>query len=79
VIADIPPRRLLFGSDYPIPMSDLAYKKRLSFIVWLRSVWRSLTQKNLLDKNYYQLQDMGFDPSVFSNAVGLFAGIRRTL
>jgi len=79
VIADIPPRRLLFGSDYPIPMSDLAYKKRLSFIVWLRSVWRSLTQKNLLDKNYYQLQDMGFDPSVFSNAVGPFAGIRRTL
>ncbi|MGD0781441.1 MAG: amidohydrolase family protein [Candidatus Aminicenantales bacterium] len=79
VIADIPPHRLLFGSDYPIPMSDLAYKEKLSFPVWLRRFWRSLTQKNLLDKNYLLLQDMGFDPSVFSNAVGLFAGIRRTL
>ncbi len=79
LIADIPPHRLLFGSDYPIPMSGLAYKEKLSLLVWLRRFWRSLTQKNLLDKNYLLLQDMGFDPSVFSNAVGLFAGIRRTL
>jgi len=79
VIADIPPQRLLFGSDYPIPMSDLAYKKKLTLIDWLRRFWRSLTQKNLLDKNYFLLQDMGFDPAVFSNAVGLFAGIKRTL
>jgi predicted TIM-barrel fold metal-dependent hydrolase len=79
VITDIPPHRLLFGSDYPIPMSDLAYKKRLSLIVWLRSLRRSLTQKNLLDKNYFLLQDMGFDPAVFTNAAGLFAAIRRTL
>jgi predicted TIM-barrel fold metal-dependent hydrolase len=52
VIADIPPHRLLFGSDYPIPMSGLAFKKKLTLLVWLRRLARSLTEKNLLDKNY---------------------------
>ena len=77
VLADIPPQRLLFASDYPIPMFDWAYKNKLGPALRLRRLWRSLTEKNLLDKNYYLIQDMGFDPRVFTNAVELFSAIRR--
>jgi len=73
VLKNIPARRLLFGSDYPIPMSDLAYKKKLYPWDWLKYFWRSFKEPNLLDKNYYQIQDMGFDPIVFTNANKLFS------
>jgi predicted TIM-barrel fold metal-dependent hydrolase len=77
VLQNIPARRMLFGSDYPIPMSDLAYKKDLSFWDWLQRFFRSLFEPNLLDKNYYLLQDMGFDALVFTNVNDVFSKIIR--
>jgi predicted TIM-barrel fold metal-dependent hydrolase len=77
VLQDIPAQRMLFGSDYPIPMSDLAYKKELHFWHWIQKFFRSLFERNLLDKNYYLLQDMGFDASVFTKANDVFSNIIR--
>jgi len=77
VLHDIPPQRMLFGSDYPIPMSDFAYKKELHFWHWIQKFFRSLFERNLLDKNYYLVRDMGFDASVFTNAKDVFSKIIR--
>ena len=70
---NIPAKRMLFGSDYPIPMFDFSYKNTHLPWEWLWRVSRSFFESNLLDKNYYQIEDTGIDPIVFMNANRLFS------
>ena len=67
--------RFIFGSDYPIPMIDLAHKNAPTVWEWIRHFWETFTAKNPLDKNYLLLEDMGFPPEVFTAAEALFSGI----
>ncbi|MCI0514549.1 amidohydrolase [candidate division KSB1 bacterium] len=73
----IPPERLLLGSDYPVPLFELTYHKSTNFFNWIRFLVKLAFMKNLLDKNYLLLQEMGFQASVFTNAARLFAKIQR--
>jgi len=72
LLNNIDSSRLIFGSDYPIPMIDLSYKKVPSVWDWIKHFWETLTAKNPLDKNYLLLEDMGFPPEVFTAADELF-------
>jgi len=73
----IPPERLLFGSDYPIPMLDISQEPGLSLGHWLKHFFQTIFIKNPLDKNYQLIKNMDFDGRVFTNAARLFARIRR--
>lgn len=75
IIRKVPAKRLLFGSDYPIPLSGLSYHKPISFSRWLRFIFRLISIKNPLDKNYNIITGMGFDNQVFTNASQLFLAI----
>jgi predicted TIM-barrel fold metal-dependent hydrolase len=72
----VPPERLLFGSDYPIPLSEISYNKSPNFFAWLRYMKKVIFEKNPLDKNYLVIKEMGFAESIFSNASRLFAKIK---
>lgn len=76
ILSQVPAKRLLFGSDYPIPLFELSYNKSTHFFSWLRFILKVATQKNPLDKNYLLIKEMGFDESVFTNAAELFSQIK---
>jgi len=65
---DIPPERLLFGSDYPIPMLDTSQKPNLSIGHWLKHFFQTVAAKNPLDKNYLLIKNMDFGDALFTNA-----------
>jgi uncharacterized protein len=75
LLRDVEASQLIFGSDYPIPMIDFAHKEVPSIWDWISHFWETLTAKNMLDKNYLLLEDMGFPPEVFTAAEELFAKI----
>lgn len=77
VLDALPHKRLLLGSDYPIPISEAAYIKGHDFFKKLRIFRTALKIRNPLDKNKYILGNMGFDPGVFTEAAELFSQIRR--
>jgi len=77
ILDNIPHERLLFGSDYPIPLSELSYSKEKNFISWLKSVQEIARMENPLDKNYLLIKNMGFNECIFYNASELFAEIKR--
>ncbi|MBL7127999.1 MAG: amidohydrolase family protein [Ignavibacteria bacterium] len=77
IINKIPHDRLVFGSDYPIPASELSYKKSKNIIKWIILFFKALSIKNPLDKNYHLVEKMGFDKNVFTNASKLFDSISR--
>ena len=77
VKARVPPERLLFGSDYPVPLFSVSYHKSPNFLVWLWFVIKMIFMRNPLDKNYRILKAMQFDERVFYNAADLFAKIKR--
>ena len=68
IIRKIPPDRLLFASDYPIPPSELSYMETRNPFRWVRLFLKAVRIKNPLDKNLYLLGKMGFDEGVFTNA-----------
>jgi len=72
----IPHQKLVFGSDYPIPLSELSYNKSVNFFSWLRFIFKVMLMKNPLDKNYLLIKEMGFDDCVFTNARELFSSIQ---
>jgi predicted TIM-barrel fold metal-dependent hydrolase len=65
---DIPPQRLIFGSDYPIPILDISQKPHLSLWHWLKHFFQTIFIKNPLDKNYLLIKNMEFDETLFYNA-----------
>lgn len=71
----VPNERLIFGSDYPIPLSEISYNKSPNLLAWFRYMKRVLFEKNPLDKNYLLIKEMGFDESIFTNAARLFTEI----
>lgn len=75
-ILQLPHERLLMGSDYPIPMSELCHSRRTDISSWLRFVLRLMRMKNPIDKNYILISDMGFSPCVCTNTRTFFRSIR---
>ena len=69
---EISEHRLLFGSDYPIPASELSYNKVKGFFSWIKYVFRVWTTRNPLDKNYKIIRKMKFGKKVFTNGNRLF-------
>jgi uncharacterized protein len=69
VLDTLPPERLLLGSDFPIPVSDMPplLVKHLTPAEHLEIVGMS----NPLDKNYRQLLAIGFPPSIGTKAAEL--------
>lgn len=65
---DIPAERLIFGSDYPIPILDISQSPHLSLWQWLRHFIQTISIKNPLDKNYALIENMEFDEKLFTNA-----------
>ena len=78
VLNDIPAKHLLLGSDYPIPISNLAPGRRLTPWTWIKRFVRTMTGGNLLDRNLFLLKEAGFNTAACrENAEELFAAIRR--
>lgn len=77
IIEKVPAKRLLFGSDYPIPLSEFTYHRSRNFFSWLRFLVRVAFMPNPLDKNYLLMKKMGFAEDVFFNAAYLFSHIKR--
>jgi predicted TIM-barrel fold metal-dependent hydrolase len=73
---DIPPDRLLFGSDYPIPMLDVSQEPGLSVGHWLKHFFQTIFIRDPLDKNFQLIKNMDFDERLFTNASRLFDRIR---
>jgi len=67
----IPPQRLIFGSDYPIPILDISQKPHLSLWHWLKHFFQTVSIKNPLDKNYLLIKNMEFDETLFYNAANI--------
>lgn len=72
----VPANRLLLGSDYPVPLSELSFNKSKNFFSWLRFVAKVISIKNALDKNYKVIKKMHFGDQIFTNASELFAKIQ---
>ncbi|HOT98383.1 MAG TPA: amidohydrolase family protein [bacterium] len=72
----IPAQRILYGSDYPIPISGLSYHSRINVITWFKFLRELGRIKNPLDKNYRIIEKMKFDPCIYTNASTLFARIK---
>jgi predicted TIM-barrel fold metal-dependent hydrolase len=53
--------KLIYGSDYPLPISDLSYNATPSFMNKVKIFFRSVSIKNPLDKYYYLIKKMDFD------------------
>jgi uncharacterized protein len=75
--AGVPASRLIYGSDYPIPISEFSYRKDKNILSWLGVLLKTMFMKNPLDKNYLLIKEMGFEEAIFTNAARLFAGIVR--
>ena len=73
----IPADRLIFGSDYPIPLSELTYNKNTNLFAWIKFLLKAAKIKNPLDKNYFIIKGMDFGDEVFTNASMLFSHIKR--
>jgi predicted TIM-barrel fold metal-dependent hydrolase len=66
---DIPQTQLMFGSDYPIPLLDISQDPHISLGHWLKHFFQTVSIKNPLDKNFSLIENMNFDPSIFTNAL----------
>lgn len=73
----IPPERLLLGSDYPVPISELSYQKTKHFFRRSYNIVKIMLMQNPLDRNYTLIKNMGFDEYIFTNASRLFGMIQR--
>lgn len=73
----VPAKRLLFASDYPVLLTEFCYYKRsASFWDRVRFIRKMARVRNLLDMNYYIIKEMDFNPCIFTNASKLFANIK---
>jgi predicted TIM-barrel fold metal-dependent hydrolase len=63
-----PWHRLVFGSDYPIPITEFTYNASASIFKKIQLFLKSLATKNPLDKNYILVQGMQLGDDIFNNA-----------
>lgn len=75
IIKHVPAKRLLLGSDYPVPITGLSYHKRINIFAWIKYMIKLISIKNPLDKNFEIIKGMGFDKQIFTNASQLFSSI----
>ena len=71
----IPQNWLIFGSDYPLPASELSYAQTKKFFKWLKLIWDAIQIKNPLDKNFNIIKNMKFDEIIFNTASELISKI----
>lgn len=76
ILKEVPQERLIYGSDYPIPISEFSYNKSRGLIFWLKYMSKLFSIKNPLDKNVEIIKNMGFDEQVFHRAGQLFQEIK---
>jgi predicted TIM-barrel fold metal-dependent hydrolase len=67
----LPIDKMLFASDYPIPMFNFGYSKFTSLRNWISQFWRILTTSNPFDRNYELLKSKGFDTNTLCAATGI--------
>ena len=72
----VPADRLLFGSDYPIPLFELSYRVKENLRARLGFILKLSLMDNPLDKNYLLIEKMGFGETLFTRAAALFESIR---
>jgi mannonate dehydratase len=65
---EISPKRLLFGSDYPIPVLGISKPKGSAVAHWMKYKISAPFRKNPLDKSYFELAKV-FPEKVFTNAM----------
>jgi predicted TIM-barrel fold metal-dependent hydrolase len=65
---DIPPDRLIFGSDYPIPILAISQRPHLSVGHWMKHFIETILIRNPLDKNHRLIKNMDFVETLFYNA-----------
>jgi predicted TIM-barrel fold metal-dependent hydrolase len=70
ICREMPQNRLLFGSDYPIPIFRTGKPKGPFAAQWIQYKIRSAGHGNPHDKTYIELQKW-FDPVVFTNALSV--------
>ncbi|MCJ7747651.1 MAG: amidohydrolase [Desulfobacterales bacterium] len=68
ILRDINPKRLLFGSDYPIPVLGISKPKGSAIGHWVKYKMNGDYRKNPLDKSYSELAKV-FPEDVFMNAM----------
>jgi len=67
ILKEINPKRLLFGSDYPIPVLGISKPKGSAVAHWMKYRVSADHRKNPLDKSYSELGKV-FPEEVFTNA-----------
>lgn len=75
IFKKIPHDRLLFGSDYPLPASELSFTKSKNICKWMKLLWQAIQIRNPLDKNFRLIKNMAFNEIIFSNPAELFSKI----
>ena len=70
IVQKMPQDRLLFGSDYPIPIFGTGKPKGPLAAQWIQYKIRSAGRTNPLDKTHDELQKW-FEPRVFTNALSV--------
>jgi hypothetical protein len=76
---EVDPRRLIYASDYPVPISAFSYGQPTNIFSRAMALVRLMFRKNLLDKNFLIIKEMGFDDRIFTNAQALFDKIQYPL
>jgi len=69
--------RLIFASDYPIPILSYENKNGPGFSNWLKRFTKDIFSASALDRNVELIEENNFSESVFSTADMLFARIIR--
>jgi mannonate dehydratase len=69
-------QKLLFGSDYPIPLSEICYNKSTDFFSRVKHILKAQSTANFLDRNYVIIGEMNIGDDVFFNATRLFDEIK---
>lgn len=68
VIEQFPLGRLVFGSDFPVPITEFSYNASSNLFKRLEIFFKAFFTKNLLDKNYHIVKGMKFGDAAYSNA-----------
>ncbi len=71
----IPANRFILGSDWPIPMISFGPRTMPNICDRIAHLVDAIFTKNLLDKNFTDLEDFGFPPGAFTAAEDLFSRI----
>ena len=72
----IPSEKLVYGSDYPVPISEISHDKSRNIFRNIINIVKASMIKNPLDKYSYLVKNMGSDKKVFFNMGNLISEIK---